>query len=65
MPAKSWPVFAKTPKEKTMIVAVFKKRPRAALNQQLERLQRALKEETYQPLPVRQHPIPKRDKPGE
>ena len=35
------------------------------LNQQLERLQRELKEDTYQPLPVRQHPIPKRDKPGE
>jgi hypothetical protein len=31
----------------------------------LERLQRELKEDTYQPLPVRQHPIPKRDKPGE
>jgi RNA-directed DNA polymerase len=37
----------------------------AQLNQQLERLQRELKEDTYQPLPVRQHPIPKRDKPGE
>src|ERR1035437_9869433 len=37
----------------------------AQLNQQLERLQRELKEGTYQPLPVRQHPIPKRDKPGE
>jgi RNA-directed DNA polymerase len=37
----------------------------AQLNQQLERLQRELKENTYQPLPVRQHPIPKRDKPGE
>ena len=35
------------------------------LNQQLERLQRELKADTYQPLPVRQHPIPKRDKPGE
>ena len=35
------------------------------LNQQLDRLQRELKEDTYQPLPVRQHPIPKRDKPGE
>jgi len=35
------------------------------LNPQLERLQRELKEDTYQPLPVRQHPIPKRDKPGE
>jgi RNA-directed DNA polymerase len=28
----------------------------AHLNQQLERLQRELKEDTYQPLPVRQHP---------
>jgi RNA-directed DNA polymerase len=37
----------------------------AQLDQQLERLQRELKEDTYQPLPVRQHPIPKRDKPGE
>ena len=37
----------------------------AQLNQQLERLQRELKDDTYQPLPVRQHPIPKRDKPGE
>src|SRR5438094_4046311 len=37
----------------------------AQLNQQLERLQRELEEDTYQPLPVRQHPIPKRDKPGE
>src|ERR1700758_1701473 len=37
----------------------------AQLNQQLERLQRELKEDTYQPLPVRQHPIPKGDKPGE
>src|ERR1700746_899297 len=35
------------------------------LGQQLDRLQRELKEDTYQPLPVRQHPIPKRDKPGE
>jgi RNA-directed DNA polymerase len=34
-------------------------------DQQLERLQRELKEDTYQPQPVRQHPIPKRDKPGE
>jgi RNA-directed DNA polymerase len=33
--------------------------------QQLDRLQRELKEDTYQPLPVRQHPIQKRDKPGE
>jgi RNA-directed DNA polymerase len=37
----------------------------AQLNQQLVRLHRELKEDTYQPLPVRQHPIPKRDKPGE
>jgi group II intron reverse transcriptase/maturase len=37
----------------------------AQLDQQLDRLQRELKEGTYQPLPVRQHPIPKRDKPGE
>src|SRR5215471_5269065 len=37
----------------------------AQLNQQLDRLQRELKEDTYQPLPVRPHPIPKRDKPGE
>src|ERR1700756_3800076 len=37
----------------------------AQLDQQLERLQRELKEDTYPPLPVRQHPIPKRDKPGE
>ena len=37
----------------------------ARLDQQLDRLQRELKEDTYQPLPVRQHPIPKRDKPGE
>ena len=37
----------------------------AQLDQQLDRLQRELKEDTYQPLPVRQHPIPKRDKPGE
>jgi len=35
------------------------------LSQQLERLHRELKEDTYRPLPVRQHPIPKRDKPGE
>jgi RNA-directed DNA polymerase len=35
------------------------------LSQQLDRLYRELKEDTYQPLPVRQHPIPKRDKPGE
>jgi RNA-directed DNA polymerase len=37
----------------------------AQLNQQLDRLQRELKEDTYQPLPVRQRPIQKRDKPGE
>jgi len=37
----------------------------AQLNQQLDRLQRELKEDTYQPLPVRQQSIPKRDKPGE
>ena len=37
----------------------------AQLNQQLDRLHRELRESTYQPLPVRQHPIPKRDKPGE
>ncbi len=37
----------------------------AQLHQQLDRLQQELKEDTYRPLPVRQHPIPKRDKPGE
>jgi RNA-directed DNA polymerase len=37
----------------------------AQLAQELDRLQRELKEDTYQPLPVRQHPIQKRDKPGE
>lgn len=37
----------------------------AGLNQQFDRLQRELRDNTYQPLPVRQHPIPKRDKPGE
>ena len=35
------------------------------LGHQLARLQRELKEDAYQPLPVRQHSIPKRDKPGE
>src|SRR5437870_2320180 len=35
------------------------------LNQQLDRLHQELKEDAYRPLPVRQHPIPKRDKPGE
>src|SRR6201998_2019818 len=35
------------------------------LSQQLDRLYQELKEDTYRPLPVRQHPIPKRDKPGE
>src|SRR2546429_3761411 len=37
----------------------------AQLDQQLDRLQRELKGDTYQPLPVRQHPIQKRDKTGE
>src|SRR5438876_2041436 len=35
------------------------------LGSQLDRLQRELKEHTYRPQPVRQHPIQKRDKPGE
>jgi len=35
------------------------------LNQQLERLHQELKEDIYRPLPVRQHLIEKRDKPGE
>jgi RNA-directed DNA polymerase len=37
----------------------------AQLAPQLARLERELKEDTYQPLPVRQHPLQKRDKPGE
>src|SRR6266705_4735811 len=37
----------------------------AQLEQQLERLHRELREETYRPLPVRQHRIPKQGKPGE
>ena len=37
----------------------------AQLEQQLEWSQRELREETYQLLPVRQHRIPKRGKPGE
>ena len=37
----------------------------AQLEQQLERLHRELREDTYQPLPVRQHRIPKQGKPGE
>lgn len=37
----------------------------AQLSSQLDRLHHELKEEVYEPLPVRQHPIPKRDKPGE
>jgi RNA-directed DNA polymerase len=35
------------------------------LDQHIDRLQNELKEDTYQPLPVKQVPIPKRDKPGE
>src|SRR5260370_14707302 len=37
----------------------------AQLDQQLDRLQGELKEDAYQPQPVHQHPIQKRDKPGE
>jgi len=37
----------------------------AQLSSQLDRLHRELKEDAYKPLPVRQHPIPKRGKPGE
>ena len=37
----------------------------AQLTPQLDRLQRELRQDIYQPRPVRQHPIPKRDKPGE
>ena len=35
------------------------------LGPQLARLEKELKEDTYRPQPVLQHPIPKRDKPGE
>src|SRR5215472_19351370 len=35
------------------------------LGPQLARLEKELKENTYRPQPVLQHPIPKRDKPGE
>src|ERR1700732_3287033 len=35
------------------------------LDQHIDRLQSELKEDTYRPRPVKQVPIPKRDKPGE
>ena len=35
------------------------------LDRQIDRLQQELKENAYRPQPVRQHPIQKRDKPGE
>jgi RNA-directed DNA polymerase len=35
------------------------------LGPQLARLEKELKENAYRPQPVLQHPIPKRDKPGE
>src|ERR1700737_2944517 len=35
----------------------------AQLDQQLDRLQQELKEETYHPLPVRKTPTPKRENP--
>jgi group II intron reverse transcriptase/maturase len=37
----------------------------ALLGLQLAQLEKELKEDTYRPQPVLQHPIPKRDKPGE
>jgi len=42
-------------------LAVFE----SQLGLQLARLEKELKENTYRPQPVLQHPIPKRDKPGE